>query len=154
MTEAECKVETQKHIEVVRKYIRSFVDRLTTRGVEHDKAKLESPEVELFTKYTPKLATTTYGSELYHKYLGELQPALEHHYATYRHHPEHFEHGINDMNLLDIVEMFCDWKAATLRQKDGNILKSISINAERFGIDEQLTQILMNTAKTFDEWEA
>ena len=154
MTEAECKVETQKHIEVVRKYIRSFVDRLTTRGVEHDKAKLESPEVELFTKYTPKLATTTYGSELYHKYLGELQPALEHHYATYRHHPEHFEHGINDMNLLDLVEMFCDWKAATLRQKDGNILKSISINAERFGIDEQLTQILMNTAKTFDEWEA
>ena len=57
MTEAECKVETQKHIEVVRKYIRNFVDRLTTRGVEHDKAKLESPEVELFTKYTPKLAT-------------------------------------------------------------------------------------------------
>ena len=130
------------------------MDRLTTRGVEHDKEKLESPEVELFTKYTPKLATTTYGSELYHKYLGELQPALEHHYATYRHHPEHFEHGINDMNLLDLVEMFCDWKAATLRQKDGNILKSISINAERFGIDEQLTQILMNTAKTFDEWEA
>lgn len=46
MTEAECKVETQKHIEVVRKYILSFVDRLTTRGVEHDLAKLESPEVE------------------------------------------------------------------------------------------------------------
>ncbi len=153
MTEAECKVETQKHIEAVRKYIRSFVDRLTTRGVEHDRSKLESPEVELFTKYTPKLATTTYGSEIYSKYLSELQPALEHHYAIYRHHPEHFEHGINDMNLLDIVEMFCDWKAATLRQKDGNILKSISINAERFGIDEQLTQILMNTAKTFDEWE-
>ena len=153
MTEAECKVETQKHIEVVRKFIRSFVDRLTTRGVEHDKSKLESPEVELFTKYTPKLSTTTYGSDLYNKYLGELRPALEHHYATYRHHPEHFEHGINDMNLLDLVEMFCDWKAATLRQKDGNILKSISINAERFGIDEQLTQILMNTAKTFDEWE-
>ena len=126
---------------------------MTTRGVEHDKSKLESPEVELFTKYTPKLSTTTYGSDLYNKYLGELRPALEHHYATYRHLPEHFEHGINDMNLLDLVEMFCDWKAATLRQKDGNILKSISINAERFGIDEQLTQILMNTAKTFDEWE-
>ena len=154
MTEAECKVETQKHIEVVRKYIRSFVDRLITRGVEHDRSKLESPEVELFTKYTPKLATTTYGSETYNKYLSELQLALEHHYATYRHHPEHFEHGINDMNLLDIVEMICDWKAATLRQKDGNLLKSIAINAERFGIDEQLKQILLNTAKAFDEWEA
>lgn len=154
MTISECQVETWKHIENVRKYIRSFVDKLTTRGVEHDRAKLASPEVELFTKYTPKLASTTYGSEAYTKFLNELQPALNHHYATYRHHPEHFKNGINDMNLLDVVEMICDWKAATLRQKDGNLLKSIEINAQRFGFDEQFTQILLNTAKMFDEWEA
>lgn len=29
------------------------------------------------------------------------------------------------MNLIDIVEMFCDWKAASERQLDGNLLKSI-----------------------------
>ncbi len=154
MTIAECQVETQKHIEAVRKYIRAFTDKLTTRGVEHDRTKLTSPEVDLFTKYTPKLASTTYGSEAYTKFLSELQPALNHHYAAYRHHPEHFKNGINDMNLLDVVEMVCDWKAATLRQKDGNLLKSIEINAQRFGFDDQFTQILLNTAKMFDEWEA
>lgn len=153
MTVSECQVDTQKHIEMVRKYARGFSDRLTTRAVEHDRSKLESPEVEIFAKYTPKLATATYGSDEYAKFLREMEPALHHHYATYRHHPEHFENGINDMSLLDIVEMICDWKAASLRQNNGNLLKSIETNAQRFGCDEQLKQILMNTAKMFDEWE-
>lgn len=33
MTEAECKVETIKHIERVRHYLRIVTDRLTSRGV-------------------------------------------------------------------------------------------------------------------------
>lgn len=151
MTISECQVETQKHIETVRKFIKLFTDKLTNRGVEHDKLKLESPEVELFTEHTPALATTTYGSEEYEERLQALKPALDHHYANYRHHPEHFNNGVNDMNLVDLVEMICDWKASTLRHNDGNLLKSIEINAKRFGIDKQLTQILINTALLFDE---
>lgn len=151
MTVAECQVETQKHIESVRKYIRFITDRLTTRGVEHDRLKLESPEVEIFAEYTPKLAEITYGSEEYNKCLKEMDVALQHHYANYRHHPEHFENGINDMTLIDIVEMLCDWKASTLRHNDGNLLKSIETNAQRFGYDDQLKQIFINTAKLFDE---
>lgn len=151
MTIAECQVDTIRHIENVRKYLRFIIDRLITRGVEHDRLKLESPEVEIFTEYTPKLAQSTYGSEEYHTFLKEMDVALQHHYANYRHHPEHFERGINDMNLVDIVEMLCDWKAASMRHNDGNLLKSIEINARRFGYDDQLKQILINTAKLFDE---
>jgi len=44
-----------------------------------------------------------------------MKPALEHHYALYRHHPEHFQNGIDDMNLIDLVEMFADWKASSER---------------------------------------
>lgn len=153
MTEAECKVDTIKHIEKVRYYIRMITDRLTTRGVNHDKTKLESPEVELFTEYTPRLASTQYGSEEYKESLAGLKPALDHHYANSRHHPEHFNKGIADMNLIDIVEMLCDWKAASERQRDGNLLKSIEQNAQRFGYDDQLKQIFLNTAKLFDESE-
>ena len=151
MTIAECQVETIRHIENVRKFIRFITDKLTTRGVEHDRLKLESPEVEIFTEYTPMLATATYGSDEYNQSLKEMNVALQHHYAHYRHHPEHFERGINDMNLIDIVEMICDWKAASMRHNDGNLLKSIEINARRFGYDDQLKQILINTAKLFDE---
>lgn len=153
MTLDECRVETQKHIEKVRKYIRFFTDKLTSRGVNHDAAKLESPEVELFAEYTPKLATTDYNSEEYKQCLAGLKPALDHHYATYRHHPEHFANGINDMNLIDLVEMLADWKAASERQHNGNLLTSIEVNAARFKMTDQLKQILLNTAKTLDEVE-
>ena len=151
MTIAECQIETIKHIEKVREILRTFVYKLVVRGVEHDRLKLESPEVDIFTEFTPKLSGTTYGSKEYKSFLKEMQVALKHHYANYRHHPEHFNNGINDMNLVDIVEMFCDWKASSMRHNDGNLLKSIEINAERFGIDAQLAQILINTAKMFDE---
>ena len=61
LTVAECQVETQKHIEAVRKYIRFMIDKIDMRGVKHDASKLESPEVEVFAEYTPKLNTTTFG---------------------------------------------------------------------------------------------
>lgn len=37
MTEAECKVETFKHIERVRYYLRIITDKLTSRGISHDR---------------------------------------------------------------------------------------------------------------------
>lgn len=153
MTVDECRVETQKHIEKVRKYIRFFTDKLTTRGVNHDASKLESPEVEIFAEHTDCLKDLIYDSAEYKEHLAAMKPALDHHYATYRHHPEHFQNGIDDMNLIDLVEMFADWKASSERQKDGNLLLSIEKNAKRFNISAQLKQILINTAKTLDEME-
>lgn len=151
MTIAECQVETLRHIEKVRELLNIFVGKLIARGFDHDRLKLESPEVEIFTEYTPKLADTTYGSDEYKHFLEQMKPALEHHYANYRHHPEHFKKGINDMTLVDIVEMFCDWKASSMRHHDGNLLKSIDVNAARFSMTPQLRQIFVNTAKMFDE---
>lgn len=148
-----CRVETQKHIENVRKYIRVFTDKLTTRGVVHDATKLESPEAELFAEYTEQLNGITYGSDEYKAQLEALKPALDHHYAVSQHHPEHFVDGINDMTLIDIVEMFCDWKAATERHTTGNLLKSIEINAERFAMSDQLKKIFMNTAAVLEQEE-
>lgn len=153
MTIAECQVETQKHIENVRKYLRFLIDKLDIRGVKHDSSKLETPEVELFAEHTLTLANLTYGSDEYKESLDKLKPALDHHYASNRHHPEHFVEGINDMTLVDLAEMFCDWKASTLRHNDGNLLKSIEINAERFNMDTQLKNILLNTARMLDEHE-
>lgn len=151
MTVAECQVETIKHIEKVRKYLKVFTDKITNRGIEHDKVKLESPEVEIFAEFTPKLAGTTYGSEEYNTYLKEMKVALDHHYANCRHHPEHFAKGINEMTLVDLIEMLADWKAASERQNNGNILKSIEMNAQRFGYDDQLKQILLNTVRMLEE---
>jgi hypothetical protein len=137
--------ETRKHIRIVAEYIDGMSDQLTIRALLHDKSKLSGTEKEGFDKYTPRLKNTTYGSDKYKEYLKEMNGILQLHYAKNRHHPEHFEDGIKGMTLIDLVEMICDWKAATLRHKDGNILKSLDINQKRFGYSDELRRILFNT---------
>lgn len=141
-----CNDDTWTHIHRVRELLNKVIIDLIRRGEEHDQSKLGTPEVELFTEMTPRLATSTYGSPEYHEFRKQLGPALEHHYANNAHHPEHYKDGLNDMSLLDILEMLCDWKASSERHNNGNIRKSIEINADRFGISPQLVRILENTA--------
>lgn len=139
--------DTQEHIFEVRRRLTEFVTALLDRALYHDQSKLDPPEVAIFAEYTPKLAGTTYGSDEYRQYLGEMRVALKHHYAHNDHHPEHHPGGVADMDLRQIVEMLADWKAATERHDDGDMRQSIEHNAERFGIDPQLAQVLMNTAE-------
>jgi hypothetical protein len=55
------------------------------------------------------------------------------------------EKGIRGMSLLGLLECLLDWKAATLRHADGDLLRSIEINQKRFGYSDELKQILLNT---------
>ena len=143
-------LETMKHIGTVGYFINIVIKELLTRAEEHDKSKLIAPEVSWFTEYTPKLANCEYGSSEYNEFLKELKVALEHHYANNSHHPEHYENGVNGMNLIDVIEMFCDWRAATLRHRRGDLSNSIKVNADRFNLDEQLVSIFNNTVKLFE----
>ncbi len=151
LKEAAANSETRAHIINVVRFMNIIVAELLLRAQNHDASKLESPELELFTIWTGRLATCTYGSETYSEFLEQLKPALEHHYSRNKHHPEHYKNGIDDMSLIDLVEMLVDWKSATLRHNDGNLRKSIEHNAKRFGICPQLTKILENTASLIDE---
>lgn len=139
------KLSTLEHKQLVQNFLCAFAVELMKRGVEHDDSKLEAPEKEAFDRMTPILEKLTYGSEEYKKSLAELKPALDHHYASNSHHPEHYKDGVSGMNLFDIMEMFADWLAATERTKDGDIFKSLDINEKRFGINPQLIQIFKNT---------
>ena len=138
--------ETWRHIHRVRGFLSCCIHELIDRGTKHDQSKLASPEAEIFARCTDRLKGCTYGSEEYRGFLEEMKPALDHHYSHNRHHPEHFEHGIDDMSLVDLLEMLCDWRAATERHADGDIHKSIEINIKRFGISSQMVRILHNTA--------
>ena len=77
--------------------------------------------------------------------MAKMKPALDHHYANNSHHPEHFENGVDDMTLIDLVEMLADWKAATMRHADGDIWKSLEIQREKLGLSDQLVKIFANT---------
>lgn len=146
-----CFKSTQEHRDLVSKLCNKFANMIRVRGKLHDASKLTDPEFPLFSEVTPKLAGLTYNSDEYKAMLGKLKPALDHHYANNRHHVEHYLNGISDMSLLDVVEMYLDWFAATKRHNDGNIRKSISINKERFKLSDELEQIFINTIELFDE---
>jgi hypothetical protein len=137
--------DTLEHIKSVAGKLTRVARDLLHRATVHDASKLEPPEKELFDEFTPKLKDVTYGSDEYKGYLEQLQVALDHHYASNRHHPEHFENGVSDMTLMDVMEMLMDWWAATERHADGDIYKSLEHNRERFNIDPQLASILKNT---------
>jgi len=174
----EMNIKTLKHIETVSLYINKIIKMLKKRALNHDKSKLESPEAEIFAKFTPMLANSTYDSDEYKQFLINMKSALDHHYANNRHHPEHFkiwvcrhcqskydekpekcsfcsiddfyeDFDISKMNIIDLVEMLCDWKAAVERHNDGNIDKSLQINIKRFNISDQLAAILKNSLHIF-----
>lgn len=137
--------DTLKHIAEVNEYMKFFAAIIVRRGEEHDKSKLEAPEKAYFDEMTPILKDLVYGSPEYKESCQKLGPALKHHYANNSHHPQFYENGINGMDLFDLVEMFCDWKASSERTKDGDMNKSLVINAERHGMSKQLKQIFQNT---------
>lgn len=141
--------DTMAHKAKVKELMNKCIDDLVVRAENHDNSKLGSPEKEYFDEYTPKLKDTTYGSEEYQKCLDGLKVALDHHYKENPHHPEHYSNGINGMTLVDLLELICDWKASSMRHEDGNINKSIEINAKRFNISDQLVDILNNTVREY-----
>ena len=156
--------DTYEHIGKVRGYLVAAVENLLARAQGHDTSKLIEPEVGTFDEFTPKLAQITYSSHEYQCALNAMGPALEHHYANNSHHPEGHADGIAGMSLLDLLEMVCDWKAASERHKkrppfpaapgrkeapqyDSDIIRSIDLNQERFGYGDELRSILENTAR-------
>jgi len=142
--------DTLTHVKLVSDRIDIICKDLKRRARTHDKSKMFSPEVDVFADTVEDTENIKYGSDKYNEILEKLEPALTHHYSKNRHHAQHFPNGIAGMNLIDLVEMLCDWSASCARYKDGNILTSISINTERFNISPDLSFILRNTAELFE----
>jgi hypothetical protein len=144
-------LETREHIELVRNLLNFAVRELLRRGETHDQSKLVEPELSTFIEYTPRLKSMAYGGAEYQQCLAEMKTALDHHYAHNRHHPEHFQEGIEGMTLIDLLEMCLDWYASSKRHDVGNIFDSIEKNRKRFGLSDQLCRILRNTATLIKE---
>lgn len=145
--ELECIIETQKHVECVRGYIQLCISELQNRQAVHDESKFSTEELPSYAEVTPKLKGSTFGSEEYKGFLKQIRPAIDHHQQTNRHHPEFFTDGVNGMNLIDVLEMVCDWIAAAQRHEDVNYERSLMFCKERFRLSDQLVSIIRNTQK-------
>lgn len=145
MNLAESNAATQQHIIKVQQRI---IDLLMQRARNHDRSKLEEPEASGYAELSARLSDIVYGSQEYRNALATAHTVIAHHYAHNSHHPEFWPNGVDDMSLLDVMEMFCDWKAAGERMKQGgSIMQSIAYNKDRFHLSPQVVHILENTAK-------
>ena len=122
------------------------------RGNRHDDSKYEDAEFIPYADVIDEFEKHPYGSKEREKIYESIKPAVEHHHKHNRHHPEHFHDGIQDMNLIDLLEMLADWKSATLNNPNhpGDLRNSIALATKKYKISPQLAKILYNTAIDFE----
>lgn len=143
---ADSTVITLEHINYVRNLLQTIAIQLLNRGEAHDASKLgpqEKPFLDAMQYLINNEGNAPYGSEEYKRRTAILKPMLRHHYSNNSHHPEHYEGGINGMTLMDVVEMFADWFAASQRGQENAV--NLTHAADRYVMSDQLKRIFSNT---------
>jgi len=138
-----------EHKRLVGENMRRVATAWFQRAVEHDNSKFGDGEFAEYARQQPMYSKARYGTPEYEACMQAIKPAIEHHYQANSHHPEHFPNGVNDMNLLDVLEMVCDWMAAAKRVP-GDTLK-LDAMRQRFNIDEQLFSIIQHTVEYLED---
>lgn len=138
--------DTLKHkIHVCDVLNKLIISELSKRAVTHDDSKLKAPEKQCYDQYIPLLRQHKYGTPEYEECRVRMkEDGMDHHFLVNRHHPEHFQNGIKDMTIVDVVELLCDWFAASLRS-DTTFMEGLDRNVEKYGIPEELKSIFINT---------
>ncbi|MBA3825026.1 MAG: hypothetical protein H0X24_14160 [Ktedonobacterales bacterium] len=139
------------HKRLVAAFMNGVIADLIWRSATHDDSKFDPAEFDAYADNLPNFDKATYGTEEYRAALARIKPAIAHHYQANRHHPEHFSDGINGMNLLDVLEMVCDWMAAAQCNPGGTL--NLEQQRERFGIDPQLFAIIQHTVEYLERQE-
>jgi hypothetical protein len=144
--------ELVRHKRLVGLYMERAIGQLITRAVHHDFSKFEPEEFGPYAEALPRFKQVMYGSPEYQECIESIQPAIDHHFISNRHHPEHFPNGVNGMTLVDLLEMVCDWIAASRRGESQGVSGTLrmDLQKQRFGIGDQLYAILVHTALTLD----
>lgn len=133
-----------KHKEKVRRRLLFLSDELKKRADEHDDSKLKNPEIRYLIEMD-KEPRYPYNSPEYFNKMKRWQKFFGHHYDNNRHHPDHFRNGILDMTLTDICEYLVDIISYYDEMHVHDGMDTIEKQQGRFGLDNQLSQILVNT---------
>ena len=122
--------------------------------MDHDDSKLKEDELPKYASAQKDFAVTPFGTPEYQKIKDKIMPTIQEHYRKNSHHPEHYENGLAGMDLVDIIEMLCDWKSATKNHDVGSSMKkSIEFAIKKYKISTDLASILYNTAKRFGMYD-
>lgn len=137
-------VKTMRHIRTIQGYMTQVGTEWLERTRRHDESKFSTIEIDGYVGIAEATKGLTAGSKEYLDALEPYKKVIQRHYLMNDHHPEHFKNGVNGMNLIQVLEMFCDWIAAST-DREMHPMQSIDAQCERFNIDAQLKQIIINT---------
>ncbi len=132
-----------KHKHLVTLNIIKISIKLWIRAIKHDASKFQLEEVKGFS--ISNLQESTYGTEDYYKSHEDIISAIDRHHRRNSHHPEYYENGVEGMDIVDLVEMICDWEAAVKLHNKGSFENSLEHNVSRFNLSPQVTNIVKNT---------
>ena len=132
------------HKKSVKEKLLFLARELEKRAINHDNSKLQYPELDWLIQMD-KEGRVKYGSKEYFDKMNRWKIFFDHHYKNNKHHPEHFRDNIDGMNLVDLIELFCDIQSYVVEPHVDKALDIFNNYDKRFHIDEQLLQILKNT---------
>ena len=139
---------TLEHIKRVKSKMEFFASVLAARGANHDNSKLTEPECSgwLAMDREPRYP---YGSKKYYDKMHRYKEVLEHHYSVNSHHPEHFKDPSLQMDLVDLIEMLCDWFSYSDNISWLEGYNTINSQCARFGLNDTIRHLLLNTFRNF-----
>lgn len=152
--------DTRKHQQWVAERMIACAKRIIEKGMTHDASKFSDIEKSKYIDpiYELNLKDVPYGSDEYKRLTAQMGEGLEHHTNINDHHPEFFipfsVQTLNDpiraMDLFALMEMLCDWIAASKRK--GNSAGLPFDNFEKkYQVNSQLMAILRNTLGIIEE---
>lgn len=146
--------DTRKHQQWVAEQMIICAKRLLDRAVVHDASKFSDVERKAYVGPVWELNTrdVPYGSEEYKRLTAQMGEGWDHHKAHNTHHPEYNKVNcpefasdpFSGMDLFELMEMLCDWIAASKRRGNSPWLP-IKRFSEEMGLSHQLQCVLQNT---------
>lgn len=137
----------KNHQQKVQKNAHLLCSELIKRADEHDKSKLEEPELTGWEEMD-KEPRYEYGTEEYFEKQERYRWVFQHHYLNNKHHPEYWRGFLCDMDLIDVLEMICDWASFDYMTYT-DAIEIIEQQMDRFGFNGLLKSLILNTFKNY-----
>lgn len=146
--------DTRKHQQWVAERLMACAKKLLDRAVRHDASKFSDVERKSYVGPVWELNTreVAYGSDEYKALTAQMGEGWQHHLAHNTHHPENATLTAPEfasdpfaaMDLFDLIEMLCDWIAASKRRGNEPSLP-IKRYVDDKWLDRQMECVLRNT---------
>lgn len=141
-----------KHCSLVKQSLMKITQNLNERAEVHDRSKMDDDEFEGFCWFNRMNPDLEYGSNEYKEAFESIKPhtekAIKKHQSRNSHHPEYHGDDVKSMGWLDIIEMVCDWHAASQTYSNtGSFQKSVALCKKKYNFSTEQLWLIDEVAK-------